>query len=325
MRTTRDTDQGDLLALVDEVIGDLPQPLTAAAVVQTRRALADAGLWSLGIPESAGGGGADEAMLGLVVARVASRSAALAVSLVQAHAAAGALAGDPARSDQLAAIVAGDLGAAAVEAGHRLDPDGAAHEGTRVDLVGDLGLVVVLQGGAAAVIRPDGTARELPTTGFDGGRTLLLPAGPQDSEPLDGVDTGVVRRLLAVGALAAAAGVATAAAAQATSYAAGRVQFGGPIADLPTVRASLDGQARVAGQAWGDVLSAGSFTLAEVVEAALDAGERAIDVCADALQCHGGYGYLAEYPAERLLRDAVSLRAWSPAGAIARSLAGAMA
>ena len=30
---------------------------------------------------------------------------------------------------------------------------------------------------------------------------------------------------------------------------------------------------------------------------------------AAALQSHGGYGYLTEYPVERMLRDAVSLRA----------------
>jgi alkylation response protein AidB-like acyl-CoA dehydrogenase len=34
-----------------------------------------------------------------------------------------------------------------------------------------------------------------------------------------------------------------------------------------------------------------------------------VRVADDGVQLHGGYGYVDDYPAERLLRDAVSLRA----------------
>ena len=34
------------------------------------------------------------------------------------------------------------------------------------------------------------------------------------------------------------------------------------------------------------------------------ATDTGFDVCNEALQIHGGYGYLREYPIERLLRDA---------------------
>ena len=33
------------------------------------------------------------------------------------------------------------------------------------------------------------------------------------------------------------------------------------------------------------------------------ATDAAFDICNDALQLHGGYGYIREYPVERFLRD----------------------
>jgi hypothetical protein len=52
-----------------------------------------------------------------------------------------------------------------------------------------------------------------------------------------------------------------------------------------------------------------------------EACDRAIEVAAAALQSFGGYGYLAEYPAERYLRDAVSLRAAADPQGMASSTA----
>ncbi len=37
--------------------------------------------------------------------------------------------------------------------------------------------------------------------------------------------------------------------------------------------------------------------------AKLFASEMAETVCSDAIQIHGGYGYLADYPVERIYRD----------------------
>ena len=37
--------------------------------------------------------------------------------------------------------------------------------------------------------------------------------------------------------------------------------------------------------------------------AKLFASEAAEEICSDAIQIHGGYGYLADYPVERIYRD----------------------
>ena len=48
---------------------------------------------------------------------------------------------------------------------------------------------------------------------------------------------------------------------------------------------------------------AGQPCLKEASMAKLFASEMAEKVCSDALQIHGGYGYLADFPVERIYRD----------------------
>ena len=48
---------------------------------------------------------------------------------------------------------------------------------------------------------------------------------------------------------------------------------------------------------------AGKPCLTEASMAKLFASEAAEKVCSDAIQIHGGYGYLADYPVERIYRD----------------------
>ncbi|HUH50086.1 MAG TPA: acyl-CoA dehydrogenase family protein, partial [Mycoplana sp.] len=43
--------------------------------------------------------------------------------------------------------------------------------------------------------------------------------------------------------------------------------------------------------------------LTEASMAKLFASEMAERVCSDAIQIHGGYGYMADYPVERIYRD----------------------
>ncbi len=43
--------------------------------------------------------------------------------------------------------------------------------------------------------------------------------------------------------------------------------------------------------------------LSEASMAKLFASEMAERVCSDAIQIHGGYGYMADYPVERIYRD----------------------
>jgi alkylation response protein AidB-like acyl-CoA dehydrogenase len=49
---------------------------------------------------------------------------------------------------------------------------------------------------------------------------------------------------------------------------------------------------------------AGLPCLSEASQAKLYASELAEWVCSKAIQIHGGYGYLEDYPVERLYRDA---------------------
>src|SRR3546814_13298239 len=48
---------------------------------------------------------------------------------------------------------------------------------------------------------------------------------------------------------------------------------------------------------------AGQPCLKEASMAKLFASEMAERVCSDAIQIHGGYGYLADFPVERIYRD----------------------
>lgn len=48
---------------------------------------------------------------------------------------------------------------------------------------------------------------------------------------------------------------------------------------------------------------AGEPCLTEACMAKLAASEMAEQVCSDAIQIHGGYGYLRDFPAERIYRD----------------------
>ncbi|CAN0580199.1 unnamed protein product, partial [Laminaria digitata] len=48
---------------------------------------------------------------------------------------------------------------------------------------------------------------------------------------------------------------------------------------------------------------AGEPCLTEAAMAKLFASEMAEEVCSDAIQIHGGYGYLQDFPVERIYRD----------------------
>jgi alkylation response protein AidB-like acyl-CoA dehydrogenase len=123
-----------------------------------------------------------------------------------------------------------------------------------------------------------------------------------------GAAGGIVRARLLGGVAAVAAGIAGAAFDAASTYARGRHQFGAPIARLAAVREALEDQAlRVAGLLRA-LLAGPPDSLGAIAIA--DAGcSIALEAADSALQVHGGYGYLREYPVERAVRDAVSLRA----------------
>ncbi|QIJ01047.1 acyl-CoA dehydrogenase family protein [Stutzerimonas balearica] len=113
-----------------------------------------------------------------------------------------------------------------------------------------------------------------------------------------------------IGIGAQALGIARAAFEAALRYARDRVQFGKPIAQhqsIANLLADMQTQlnaARLLILHAARLKSAGLPCLSEASQAKLFASEMAEKVCSQAIQIHGGYGYLEDYPVERYYRDA---------------------
>ncbi len=113
-----------------------------------------------------------------------------------------------------------------------------------------------------------------------------------------------------IGIAAQALGIARAAFDAARAYSRDRVQFGKPIREHQSVANMLADMQTQINAARLLVLHAarmrteGVPCLSEASQAKLFASEMAERVCSDAIQIHGGYGYLQDYPVERHYRDA---------------------
>ena len=112
-----------------------------------------------------------------------------------------------------------------------------------------------------------------------------------------------------IGIAAQAVGMAQAAFSAARDYARERTAFGSPIIDHQAVAFRLADMATQIEAARQLVWHAASLReaqlpcLSEASMAKLFASEMAERVCSDAIQIHGGYGYMADYPVERIYRD----------------------
>ncbi len=112
-----------------------------------------------------------------------------------------------------------------------------------------------------------------------------------------------------IGIAAQAVGMARAAFEAARDYARERESFGRPIIEHQAVAFRLADMATRIEAARGLVLraaalrDAGRPCLKEASMAKLFASEMAEEVCSDAIQIHGGYGYLTDFPVERIYRD----------------------
>lgn len=112
-----------------------------------------------------------------------------------------------------------------------------------------------------------------------------------------------------IGIAAQAVGMARKAFEVARDYAVDRQAFGGPITDQQAVAFKLADMATDIEAARQLVLSAatrkdaGEPCLREASMAKLFASEMAERVCSAAIQLLGGYGYLKDYPVERIYRD----------------------
>ncbi|MEV5355913.1 acyl-CoA dehydrogenase [Streptomyces sp. NPDC052693] len=117
-----------------------------------------------------------------------------------------------------------------------------------------------------------------------------------------------------LGIAACAIGLAQAALDEALSYAAQRRQFGKPIADFQGLRFMLADMAtqieagRALYLAAARLRDAGRPFARQAAMAKLHCTDTAMRVTTDAVQILGGYGYTADFPAERYMREAKVLQ-----------------
>ena len=116
---------------------------------------------------------------------------------------------------------------------------------------------------------------------------------------MEGLDLG------RLGIAAQAVGIAQAALDHALAYAAEREQFGRPIRDFEAVQFKLaDMATRVAAARSLLERAAAEPGTQSSSMAKLFASETAMHVSTEAVQIFGGYGYMRDYPVEKLMRDA---------------------
>ena len=112
-----------------------------------------------------------------------------------------------------------------------------------------------------------------------------------------------------IGIASQSVGMARAAYEAALAYAKQRESFGKPIFEHQSVQfrlADMATQIEAARQLiWhaASMKDAGLPCLKEAAMAKLFASEMAEKVCSDAIQIHGGYGYVTDFPVERIYRD----------------------
>jgi butyryl-CoA dehydrogenase len=135
---------------------------------------------------------------------------------------------------------------------------------------------------ASNLIGDEGTGYKIALSGLEGGR---------------------------IGIASQSIGMARAAYEAALAYAKERVAFGKPIFEHQAVQfrlADMAMQLEAARQLIhhaARLKDAGRPCLKEAAMAKLFASEMAERVCSDAIQIHGGYGYVADFPVERIYRD----------------------
>ncbi len=134
--------------------------------------------------------------------------------------------------------------------------------------------------------------------------TLLGPRGKGLAIALSNLEGG------RIGIAAQAVGIAGAALEAAVAYAKERTQFGVKIVEHQSIANMLADMHTRLNAARHLVLhaarlrAAGVPCLSEASQAKLFASETAEWVCSKAIQVHGGYGYVRDYPVERHYRDA---------------------
>ncbi len=134
-------------------------------------------------------------------------------------------------------------------------------------------------------------------------RNLIGEEGQGYKIALSGLEGG------RIGIASQSVGMARAAFEAALAYAKERTSFGKPIFEHQSVQFKLADMATQIEAARQLILHAASMKdagkpcLKEAAMAKLFASEMAERVCSDAIQIHGGYGYVSDFPVERIYRD----------------------
>ena len=126
------------------------------------------------------------------------------------------------------------------------------------------------------------------------------------------------------GVAAMATGIARAAFEFATAYSKERVQFGVPIAMHQGIQFMIADMAtkvhlsRLATWQSAALLDGGHRNTIESSHAKRFAADSAMEVATDAVQVYGGYGFIKEYPVEKLMRDAKIMQLYEGTSQIQR-------
>jgi alkylation response protein AidB-like acyl-CoA dehydrogenase len=134
-------------------------------------------------------------------------------------------------------------------------------------------------------------------------RNLIGDEGQGYKIALSGLEGG------RIGIASQAVGMARAAFEVALAYSKERTSFGKPLFEHQAVQFRLSDMATQIEAARQLILHAASMKdagkpcLKEAAMAKLFASEMAERVCSDAIQIHGGYGYVSDFPVERIYRD----------------------
>jgi alkylation response protein AidB-like acyl-CoA dehydrogenase len=131
-----------------------------------------------------------------------------------------------------------------------------------------------------------------------------------------------------LGIAACAVGLAQAAFDRALGFTSEREQFGRPVAHnegvqfmLADMATHIEGGRRLYRHAASLRDSGADYSL-QAAQAKLFCTDMAMQVTTDAVQLHGGYGYIAEYPVERYMREAKALQIVEGTNQIQRYLIG---
>ena len=160
-----------------------------------------------------------------------------------------------------------------------------------------------------------------------------LEAGDDEVLGTPGSGLGIALGHLSAGRIAVAAqavGTARAALEAARDYAREREAFGKPIIEHQGVAfrlAEMATEVEVARQMYlhaAALEAAGETSIREASMAKLFASEMAERVCSGAIQVHGGYGYLSDFPVEKYYRDARVLQIYEGTSEVQKIVIGRM-